>query len=229
MIAEVIPATYDAIGKQVSQPPRRKGPRPTFPMGRYVSQPLTIKCGTIAGVREFLIGCKYVSDKELFGKDEYWQPPEEFEKRKQGDCEDFALWTWRQLLTMGYEARFIGGLSGRYGSGHAWVEYLQDGKWYLLEPLYCKIGEVMPRLSTLRYEPKLSVSWDGEKLRYFMHQKPKVPIEWSLLAPLVWDYMLFWGWFWTKNFYRLPRFGWRILEKSVFRRELWLQRKNRER
>jgi len=63
-------------------------------MGRYVSQPLTIKCGTIAGVREFLIGCKYVSDKELFGKDDYRQPPEEFEKRKQGDCEDFALWTW---------------------------------------------------------------------------------------------------------------------------------------
>ena len=43
-------------------------------MGRYVSQPLTIKCGTIAGVREFLIGCKYVSDKELFGKDDYWRP-----------------------------------------------------------------------------------------------------------------------------------------------------------
>jgi len=229
MIAEIVSETYDATGKQVSQPPRRKGPRPTFPMGRYVSQPLTIKCDSIAEVRKFLIGCKYVPDKELFGKDEYWQPPEEFEKREQGDCEDFALWTWRQLLSMGYEARFIGGSSGRYGYGHAWVEYVQDGKWYLLEPLYCRIGEAMPQLSTLRYEPKLSVSWDGEKIRYFAHQKPKSRIGWALLAPLVWEYLLFWGWFWMKNFYRLPKLGWRILQKSVFHREFWLQQKNRER
>jgi len=228
MIAEVIPETYDATGKQVSQPPRRKGPRPTFPMGRYVSQPLTIKCNSIAEVRKFLIDCKYVSDKELFGKDDYWQPPEDFEKSKKGDCEDFALWTWRQLLAMGYDARFMGGSSGRYGYGHAWVEYVQDGKWYLLEPLYCRVGEAMPRLSTLRYEPKLSVSWDGEKLRYFVHQKPKASIGWSWLVPLVCDYLLFWSWFWTRNFYRLPRLVWNILRKSVFRRELWLQRKNRE-
>jgi hypothetical protein len=229
MIAEIIPETYDAVGKQVSPPPRRTGLRPTFPMGRYVSQALTIKCDTVAKVREFLIGCKYVSDKELFGKDEYWQPPEEFEKRKQGDCEDFALWTWRQLLAMGYEARFIGGSAGRYGSGHAWVEYVQDGKWCLLEPLYCKIGEAMPRLSTIRYEPRLSVSWDGAKIRYFAHQKPESRIGWTLLVPLVWDYLLFWGWFWMKNFYRLPMLGWKILRKRVFRRELWLQQRNRER
>jgi hypothetical protein len=56
-----------------------------------------------------------------------------------------------------------------------------------------------------------------------VHQKPKVPIGWRLLAPLVWNYLLFWVRFWTKNFYRLPRFGWRILERNVFRRELWLQ------
>jgi len=42
MIAEIIPEAYDANGTQVSQPfLRRKGPHPTFPMGRYVSQPLT--------------------------------------------------------------------------------------------------------------------------------------------------------------------------------------------
>jgi hypothetical protein len=110
MIAEIIPEAYDAYGRQVSQPfLRRKGPHPTFPMGRYVSQPLTVRCQTIRKVRTFLATCKYVSDKELFGKRDYWQPPEDFEERKKGNCEDFALWTWRQLLNMGYEARFIGG------------------------------------------------------------------------------------------------------------------------
>lgn len=120
MIAEIIPEAYDAVGKQVSQPfSRRKGPHPTFPMGRYISQPLSVRCQNIEDVRNFLLGCKYVSDEELFGKRDYWQPPEDFEKQRKGDCEDFALWTWRQLISMGYDARFIGGSAGRYGTGHA--------------------------------------------------------------------------------------------------------------
>jgi Bacterial transglutaminase-like cysteine proteinase BTLCP len=155
MIAEIIPETYDAVGHQVSQPfHRRRGPHPTLPMGRYVSQLLTVKCETMHDVRTFLATCKYVSDEELFGKKEYWQPPEEFERRRKGDCEDFALWTWRQLLSMGYDARFVGGSCGRYGTGHAWVEYFKDGKCFLLEPLYRLVGDTLPRLSTIKYSPK---------------------------------------------------------------------------
>ena len=127
MIAEIIAEAYDATGKQVSQPfLRRKGPHPTFPMGRYVSQPLTVQCKTLDQVRQFLRTCRAVSDKELFGKDEYWQPPEEFEQRKAGDCEDFSLWTWRELLAMGLDARVVFGKHGRYGIGHAWVMFFQD-------------------------------------------------------------------------------------------------------
>jgi len=230
MIAEIIPETYDAKGHQVSQPfLHRKGPHPSFPMGRYISQPLTIQCKTMREVRNFLIGCQYVSDKELFGKNDYWQPPEEFEKRKKGDCEDFALWTWRQLLSMGYDARFIGGSCGRYGVGHAWVEYFQDGKCFLLEPQYCRVGNTVPRLSTLRYAPRLSVSWDGKTLRYFAHQKPESRVGWSMLIPLVAEYLVFWAWFWLVNFFRLPEVACNILRRRVFKRELWFQGKNRER
>lgn len=83
MIAEIIPQAYDAEGHQVSQPfSRRKTPHPTFPMGRYISQPITVQCKNMAEVRDFLAGCEYVSDQELFGKQDYWQPPDEFEKRK---------------------------------------------------------------------------------------------------------------------------------------------------
>ncbi len=196
-------------------------------MGRYVSQRLTVNCVTMREVREFLITCQYVSDKELFGKDDYWQPPEEFETRKKGDCEDFALWTWRQIVNMGYDARFIGGSCGRYGAGHAWVEYCQNGKWFLLEPLFCKVGDSMPRLSTLKYEPKLSVSWDGKTLRYFSHKKPELRLGWRALTPLIWEYIVFWALYWLRNFYRIPQIPWNILSKNLLRRELWLQRKNR--
>ena len=30
----------------------------------------------------FLAGCRYISDKELFDKADYWQPPEQFEHGK---------------------------------------------------------------------------------------------------------------------------------------------------
>lgn len=222
MIAEIIPEAYDAVGHQVSQPfLRRKGPHPTFPMGRYLSQPLTIHCRTIGELREFLMGCKYVSDKELFGKEDYWQPPEEFEKSRKGDCEDFALWTWRQLLNMGYHARFMGGSAGRYGTGHAWVEYFQDGKCFLLEPQYCRTGYTMPRLSTLRYEPRISVSWDGTTLRYFSHKKPASPVGSAMLALLVLEYVVFWTWVSLRLMFHAPQILWYMLRNKVFKRELW--------
>lgn len=228
MIAEIIPEAYDSTGKQVSQPfRRRKGPHPTFPMGRYVSQPLSIQCDTMGDVRNFLSTCKYVSDKELFGKRDYWQPPDDFEKRKKGDCEDFALWTWRQLLNMGYDARFVGGSAGRYGDGHAWVEYFHDGKCFLLEPLCCRVGYTVPRLSTLWYEPRVSVSWDGKTLRYFSHKKPASRVGWKTLALLVPEYLIFWSWRFLIILLHLPQIAWNILRRKVFGRELW-SRKNRE-
>ena len=222
MIAEVIPEAYDAVGKQVSQPfSRRKGLHPTFPMGRYISQPVSIQCSTMGDVRNFLSSCRYVSDKELFDKIDYWQPPEEFEKRKKGDCEDFALWTWRQLLSMGYDARFVGGSAGRYGAGHAWVEYFKDGKCFLLEPLCCRVGYTMPRLSTMRYQPRISVSWDGKTLRYFSHKKPESQVGWKTLALLIPEYLIFWLAQSLNILLHLPQIAWNILRLKVFNRELW--------
>ena len=113
MIAEVIPEIYDAEGRKVFRPDlRRKGLRATLPLGRYLSHPLKVQCQSIRDLRKFLSTCRYVSDKEQFKRDDYWQPPEEFETTRKGDCDCFALWTWRQLMQMGYQARFTGGRVG---------------------------------------------------------------------------------------------------------------------
>jgi hypothetical protein len=104
--------------------------------------------GSIHDMRQFLASRKYVSDKDLFDQGEYWQPPEEFEQRKKGDCEDFAFWTCRQRFEMGYDVRFVFGRHGRYGTGHAWVEYFSDGNCFLVEPLLCRDGDTLPRLNT---------------------------------------------------------------------------------
>ena len=136
MIAEIIADGYDVHGKPTFSP-RKKRFRcfaPTFPMGSYVSQPLSVRCGTLDDIREFLRTCQYVTDREQFGKDDYWMPPEEFERRRCGDCDDFALWAWRQVMTIGkQDARFVAGVAGRYAGGHAWVTFIDGGKPFLHE------------------------------------------------------------------------------------------------
>jgi len=216
MIAEVIPAAYDTEGKKVFRPfDRRKGPRPTFPLGRYVSQPLAVHCHSIEEVRKFLMGCKSVSDKELFDKDDYWQAPEDFEKRKQGDCDDFAFWTWRQLMELGYSARVVFGQTGRYGSGHAWVQFIQDGKCFVVEPQRSCFGDTFPRLSTLSYQPRFSVAWDGENITYFQHRELSIRPP---VADVVWllpGYLLFWGRFWLGSPLRILWLIWSLMKRFV--------------
>ncbi len=220
MIAKTVPEAYDSTGRQVSQPfLRRKGPHPTFPMGRYVSQPLTVTCQTIRDIRQFLAGCRYVSDKKLFDKEDYWQPPDEFERRKKGDCEDFAFWTWRQMLDMGFDVRLVFGRHGRYGTGHAWVEYFSDGSCFLVEPLFRRVGDTFPRLNTLSYTPRFSVSWDGRSLRYFAHKERSSNLALRSLAPLVWEYLRFWSRLWLRISCRLPLIAWKTLRRSLFKRD----------
>jgi hypothetical protein len=206
MIAEIIPEAYDARGKKVFRPfDRRHGPHPTFPMGRYLSQPLTIKCRNLSEVRAFLRECKGVPDDEQFGREDYWQPPEQFEQSRKGDCDDFALWTWRQLLDMDYDSRVVFGQYGRYGIGHAWVQFFDGDRTFLVEPQLSVVGERMPRLQTLRYHPGFSVAWNGETLAYYQHSARKSDFSFWRLAGLFPEYFAIWTPFWIRNAPRMPR------------------------
>jgi hypothetical protein len=194
-------------GRKVFRPDSRSksGFKPTFPAGRFLSQPLKHWCKDLPDLGRFLSGCKYVSDQEQFGQRDYWQPPELFEESKKGDCEDFALWTWRQLLHMNYPARIAFGAAGRYGEGHAWLTFERDGKTYLLEPLSSLVGMVLPRLSILKYKPKFSMSWDGSKVSYFEHRDRQISWSAKSVTGLVGEWLLFWIRFWVRVVLALPR------------------------
>jgi hypothetical protein len=191
MIAEIFPEAYDTEGRPTFRPDQRRHSRfpSTFPFGSYVSQPLTVKCNSLEDLRAFLKKCRYVSDEEQFGRKEYWMPPQEFERSRKGDCEDFSLYAWRQLLEMGYKARFVGGTAGDSPLGHAWVTFQKNGKHYLLEPQKRSIGLKTPRLDALKYKPNISAEWDGKQAHFFVHQErnfvppvrqiPFLVIEWA--------------------------------------------------
>jgi hypothetical protein len=195
MIAETFPEAYDAVGRSTFRPDQRRRRRltTTFPVGRYFSQPLTVECKNLEDLRTFLRKCRYVSDKEQFGQDDYWMPPEEFERSRKGDCEDFALYAWRQLLAMGYSARLTGGRHGRYGEGHAWVTFKKGDKAFLLEPQARGLGLRLPRLSTLAYTPYFSIEWDGNKAHFFQHEERKGNPSIAKIPALVFEWIYYYS------------------------------------
>jgi hypothetical protein len=140
-------------------------------------------------VRRFLASCTYESDQKQFGQRDYWQPPEQFEQTKKGDCEDFAVRSGRQLLRMNYSRRLVIGTAGRYGEGHAWVTFEKDGKTFLLEALRWPFGLAMPRLSTLRYHPKFSVGWNGKTISCYSHDDQRFSGSLQTVAPLVGEWV----------------------------------------
>jgi len=76
---------------------------------------------------DWLRQCKYISDQEQFHQKDHWQHPHEFEQSRKGDCEDHALWAWRKLVELGFEAEFV------IGKKHAWVNFIKDGQLFLFE------------------------------------------------------------------------------------------------
>ncbi len=105
-----------------------------------------VKVEDVVEACKWLADCKYVSDKELFMEDDFWQHPITFENIRQGDCDDHALWIWRKLNELGYICELVVGKFTLQEeehrknlrdniTGHAWVIYknkLRD-EWYLIE------------------------------------------------------------------------------------------------
>jgi hypothetical protein len=216
MFLEIISELYDAAGRRSYKPHLKKGlSPPTFPFGRYVSRPLQVRCSTLQEIRDFLRHCKQASDKETFGEDDYWVPPEQFEKIKQGDCDDFALWTWRQLLQMGYKARFVAGRYGRYRQGHAWTTFKFGGKDFIADGTHCYLGMRLPRLQIMKYHPIYSVEWDGERIQFYSHAKDQSQIGLGQLFACLPEWFFIWTAFWMKNFHKLPVAGFRYVRRRL--------------
>src|SRR5690242_6901772 len=104
MIGEIDPCGYDCEGRIAPLSVRLQDE-----FRSYLTGDLTVKCNSLSDIQSFLRKCRYVSDVEQFGDWDYWMHPRHFERVRRGDCEDFALWTWRQLLAIGIDTRFVMG------------------------------------------------------------------------------------------------------------------------
>jgi hypothetical protein len=124
-----------------------------------------VRVRSIDEIVEWLRTCEYVSDAEQFHEPDVWQAPCAFERRQRGDCEDFALWTWRKLAEIDVDAEFFVGrvLCGSdpaHGRQHAWVVYRDEDAEVLFEPAAQDRGEMLRPLHAVRdaYVPHFAVN-----------------------------------------------------------------------
>jgi hypothetical protein len=128
----------------------------------------------------WLRNCEYVPDETLFREDDFWQHPITFESMRKGDCADHALWAWRKMTELGYDAEFTSGKVKRSatgeiqpdGQGHAWVVFREKGcnTWKLMEATEKNPERIIRDLAetALSYFPKFSVSGDLQTFRHFL-------------------------------------------------------------
>ena len=141
------------------------GPGSHTPFARYFDGESRVHVTSIDDIVAWLGTCEYVSDSEQFHEPDVWQQPCAFERRQQGDCEDFALWAWRKLAEIGVEAEFYVGrvlcgdapVSDRQ---HAWVVYRADREDVLFEPAARDKQRMIQPLSAVKdaYVPHFAVN-----------------------------------------------------------------------
>jgi hypothetical protein len=145
-------------------PPAAFGPGSHTQFPSYFEGESRVRVTSIDEIVEWLRTCEYVSDADQFHQADVWQQPCAFERRQRGDCEDFALWTWRKLAEINVDAEFF---VGRVVCGsrttarrqHAWVVYRDRGTEVLFEPAAQDRDEMLRPLDAVRdlYVPHFAV------------------------------------------------------------------------
>jgi hypothetical protein len=132
----------------------------------YMRGESSVSVKSVQDVIQWLLGCEYVSDDELFGEADHWQHPTTFERLRRGDCEDHALWAWRKLLELHIDADFVVGrllyddpdVPATKG-GHAWVVFRDGGTPFLLEAVSTSATRMVRPLAeaAAEYRPEFGV------------------------------------------------------------------------
>lgn len=150
--------------------------RKAAPMGRLakldwktnvINSSLSFQARNLSDIDAWINKGKYVSDERLYGEADKWQIPSVFEKIRAGDCEDFALWTWVQLLRMNNNARFM--LGGLYSDelNHAWVCIYGRSSIKILECTPSEFNIPIDAKNAPEYLPILSLD---KSLTWYNHE-----------------------------------------------------------
>ena len=141
------------------------------PFPWYFEGESAVDVKSLDDVCAWLMECRYVADPELFNESDFWQHPRTFERLRQGDCEDHALWAWRKLVELGYEAELVSGTRQREDGvhgGHVWVRFRRDGRDYIFEAVARSPEQIVRLFDEARqeYTPHAGVDHDFHQHAY---------------------------------------------------------------
>lgn len=159
-------------------PARQAGTGSLHEFTWYLEGDSTVAVTSVEELCNWLLGCEYAHDRELFNEDDFWQHPSTFERLRSGDCEDHAIWAWRKLRELGIEAELMFGIwrqGDKEPGGHAWVRFMDGNDEYVLESVGASSGRMLHRFDDVRnqYVPHMGVDcqcrvyayggmWQGE-------------------------------------------------------------------
>ena len=130
------------------------------PFSWYFEGLSRVAVSSVLELERWLHGCSYVSDKILFGREDHWQHPGEFELIRMGDCDDHALWAWRKFVEMGIPATFVSGTWREDpAEHHVWLLVTVADVEHVFESTCKVLGEALRPLEEVRdaYRPHFSV------------------------------------------------------------------------
>jgi len=163
------------INKEAEYIPYRKfgkGSKNRFEV--YLKRDSTVEIKSVRAICEWLIGCEYVRDQDLFDYPDLWQHPVDFEASRQGDCEDHSLWAWRKLYDLGIEAEFIVGKiqhgDGSWGD-HSWVVLTNGSEAHIMETTAKKMDQffVTASMASGKYLPVYGINTN---MQSFVYKQP---------------------------------------------------------
>jgi hypothetical protein len=157
-------------------PYQRFGKGSLSDFAEYLRRPSAVEIKSVRELCEWLMGCQYVHDQTQFENPDIWQHPVDFEVTRQGDCEDHALWAWRKLCDLGFEAEFVVGrlaLPKGVWVDHSWIVLTDYQGEHLLETTAKRMDQFMVPLPVARqrYRPYLGID---THLRTFAYPKPRI-------------------------------------------------------
>lgn len=122
----------------------------------------------VRAVNTFWNQWPYRTDREVYGKEDYWAIPDEFRKNS-GDCEDYCIAKYFTLRELGFrkdQMRVVVVKETIRNIAHAVLAVYLDGKTYILDNLS---QNVLEHTRIRNYQPQFSVN---EEFRW-AHVRPK--------------------------------------------------------
>ena len=82
----------------------------------------------LEAVNEFYNGVRYMSDKKVYGKKDYWATPWQFLGKDKGDCEDYVISKYFALIYLGVDSKklfFTYVKSSKFKAAHMVLTYFE--------------------------------------------------------------------------------------------------------